>query len=40
MIYGWKPLTVSYYPVRFDGQWECGSGDVFNLSRDLARPCD
>lgn len=29
------PMKVSYHPVKFDGHVHPGSGDVFNLSRDL-----
>ena len=30
----------NYHPVNFGGHKRCGSGNAFNLPRDLARPRD
>ena len=39
-FYRLELIKVSHYPAKFGGQRHCGSGNVFDLSRDLARPRD
>ena len=37
-VMGRSPLMVSYHAAKFGSHKHCGTGDIFNLSRDLTRP--